>query len=75
MSEVFEIADRYVLASRSIRLQATYAGIPGHDHEMTDFSPRDTARRRRPTTGSTATPSPRSSPRRETTTAIGSPPT
>ena len=40
MSQVFDIADRYVerIAEMS-PISATYMGVPGHDHEMNDFSP------------------------------------
>ena len=40
MSQVFDIADRYVerIAEMS-PISATYMGVPGHDHEMDDFSP------------------------------------
>src|SRR5450432_3048049 len=40
MSEVYEIADRYVLAYAALDpIAATDAGIAGHEHELTDFSP------------------------------------
>jgi len=40
MSEVYEIADRYVLAYAALDpVAATDAGIAGHDHELTDYSP------------------------------------
>ena len=40
MSEIFEIADRYVERVAVLSpLSATYMGVPGHDHEMDDFSP------------------------------------
>jgi uncharacterized protein (DUF885 family) len=40
MSEVYDIADRYVLAYAALDpIAATDAGIAGHDHELTDFSP------------------------------------
>jgi uncharacterized protein (DUF885 family) len=40
MSEVYEIADQYVLAYAALDpIAATDAGIAGHDHELTDFSP------------------------------------
>ena len=40
MSQVFEIADRYVERVAVMNpLAATYMGVQGHDHEMTDFSP------------------------------------
>ena len=40
MSEVYEIADRYVLAYAALDpIAATDAGIAGHDHELTDYSP------------------------------------
>ena len=40
MSRIFEIADQYVdkVAAMS-PFSATYMGVPGHDHEMNDFSP------------------------------------
>jgi uncharacterized protein (DUF885 family) len=39
-SEVFEIAERYVEAVAALDpVSATGAGIAGHDHEMTDYSP------------------------------------
>ena len=73
MSEVYEIADQYVLAYAALDpIAATDAGIAGHDHELTDYSPDG---ERRPATGSTATRSPRSSRRRAPTTATASPPT
>jgi uncharacterized protein (DUF885 family) len=40
MSEVYEIADEYVLAYAALDpISATDAGIAGHDHEVTDYSP------------------------------------
>ena len=46
MSEVFDIADRYCEQLGALDpCSATYAGIPGHDHEMTDYSPAGAARR------------------------------
>ena len=40
MSEIFEIADRYVERVAELSpFSATYMGVPGHDHEMDDFSP------------------------------------
>ncbi len=46
MSEVFDVADHYVDTLGALDpCSATYAGIPGHDHEMTDFSPEGMARR------------------------------
>ena len=46
MSEVFDIADRYCTQLGALDpCSATYAGIPGHDHEMTDYSPAGAARR------------------------------
>ena len=46
MSEVFDIADRYCDQLGALDpCSATYAGIPGHDHEMTDYSPEGVARR------------------------------
>jgi uncharacterized protein (DUF885 family) len=46
VSEVFDIADRYCDQLGALDpCSATGAGIPGHDHEMTDFSPAGTAAR------------------------------
>jgi uncharacterized protein (DUF885 family) len=46
VSEVFDIADRYCTQLGALDpCSATYAGIPGHDHEMTDYSPAGVARR------------------------------
>jgi len=46
VSEVFDIADRYCDQLGALDpCSATYAGIPGHDHEMTDYSPEGSARR------------------------------
>jgi uncharacterized protein (DUF885 family) len=46
VSEVFDVADRYCDRLGALDpCSATYAGIPGHDHEMTDFSPEGVARR------------------------------
>jgi uncharacterized protein (DUF885 family) len=46
VSEVFEIADRYCDQLGALDpCSATGAGIPGHDHEMTDFSPAGVAAR------------------------------
>jgi uncharacterized protein (DUF885 family) len=46
VSEVFDIADRYCVQLGALDpCSATYAGIPGHDHEMTDYSPAGSARR------------------------------
>ncbi|MGO9877281.1 MAG: DUF885 domain-containing protein, partial [Acidimicrobiia bacterium] len=40
MSQVYEIADQYVLAYAALDpISATDAGIAGHDHELTDYSP------------------------------------
>ena len=40
MSQVYDIADHYVDAlTRLDPLSATFAGVAGHDAEMTDFSP------------------------------------
>ena len=40
MSQIFEIADRYVeKVAEMSPLSATYMGVPGHDHRMNDFSP------------------------------------
>ena len=40
MSQVYEIADQYVLAYAALDpIAATDAGIAGHEHELTDFSP------------------------------------
>ena len=39
MSQVFDIADRYVESVAQMSpLSATYMGVPGHDHRMNDFS-------------------------------------
>jgi uncharacterized protein (DUF885 family) len=46
VSEVFDIADRFCERLGVLDpCSATYVGIPGHDHEMTDFSPAGTAAR------------------------------
>ena len=46
MSEVFDIAARYCDQLGALDpCSATYAGIGGHDHEMTDYSPEGAARR------------------------------
>jgi uncharacterized protein (DUF885 family) len=46
VSEVFDIADRYCDQLGALDpCSATYAGIGGHDHEMTDYSPEGAARR------------------------------
>jgi uncharacterized protein (DUF885 family) len=46
VSEVFDIADRFCDRLGALDpCSATYAGIPGHDHEMTDYSPAGTAAR------------------------------
>ena len=46
MSEIFDVADRYCDRLGALDpCSATYAGIPGHDHEMTDYSPEGCARR------------------------------
>ena len=48
MSEVYEIADQYVLAYAALDpIAATDAGIAGHDHELTDYSPDGDAARDR----------------------------
>ena len=40
MSQVFDIADRYVeRVAEMSPISATYMGVPGHDHAMNDFSP------------------------------------
>ncbi len=40
MSQVFDIADRYVeRVAEMSPFSATYMGVPAHDHEMNDFSP------------------------------------
>ena len=40
MSQIFDIADRYVeKVAEMSPFSATYMGVPGHDHEMDDFSP------------------------------------
>ena len=46
MSEVYDIADRYVRAFAALDpISATDAGIAGHDHELTDYSPAGAAAR------------------------------
>jgi uncharacterized protein (DUF885 family) len=46
VSEVFDIADRYCTEFGALDpCSATYAGIAGHDHEMTDYSPDGASRR------------------------------
>jgi uncharacterized protein (DUF885 family) len=46
VSEVFDIADHYCDQLGALDpCSATYAGIPGHDHEMTDYSPAGVAGR------------------------------
>src|SRR5262249_53516937 len=46
VSEVFDIADRFCDQLGALDpCGATYAGILGHDHEMTDYSPEGTAAR------------------------------
>ncbi len=48
MSEVYEIAEQYVLAYAALDpIAATDAGIAGHDHELTDYSPDATSSRDR----------------------------
>ncbi len=48
LSEVYEIAERYVLAYAALDpVAATDAGIAGHDHELTDYSPDASAERDR----------------------------
>lgn len=40
MSAVFDLADRYVSELAALDpVTATARGVPGHDHEMTDYSP------------------------------------
>jgi uncharacterized protein (DUF885 family) len=46
MSEVYSIADRYVdNVAKLDPIAATNAGISGHEHELTDYSPAGTAAR------------------------------
>ncbi len=46
MSEVYELAERYVVAHCALDpLSATRAGIAGHETELTDYSPDGTAAR------------------------------
>jgi uncharacterized protein (DUF885 family) len=46
VSEVYDIADRYVDRFATLDpCSATAAGVKGHDHEMTDYSPAGTAAR------------------------------
>src|SRR5262249_47732109 len=45
-SRVYEIADRYVDRYAALDpISATGAGVAGHDHELTDFSPAGAAAR------------------------------
>ncbi len=40
MSRIFDIADRYVDGIAALDpILATATGVPGHEREMTDFSP------------------------------------
>ena len=72
LSDVYEIADRYVLAYAALDpIEATDAGIAGHEDELTDFSPDASAARG----SSTATRSPSSSERRPPPTPTASRPT
>ena len=42
-SPVFELADRYVSAVAELDpIAATHLGVPGHDHELPDYSPAGT---------------------------------
>ena len=37
---IFELSDRYIVESAALDpMLATFWGIPGHDDEMTDYSP------------------------------------
>ncbi|MEY2401349.1 MAG: hypothetical protein QOJ08_1460 [Ilumatobacteraceae bacterium] len=39
-SAIFELSDQYIVESAALDpMLATFWGIPGHDHEMTDYSP------------------------------------
>ena len=72
MSEVYEIADRYVLAYAALDpIAATDAGIAGHDHELTDYSPDAGAARDRLDRDTLAALAARAA---EPTTATASPP-
>jgi len=43
LSPVFELADRYVSAVAELDpIAATHLGVPGHDHELPDYSPAGT---------------------------------
>ncbi len=45
-SDIFELSDQYIVASAALDpLMATFWGVPGHDDEMTDFSPEGWARK------------------------------
>ena len=37
---IFELSDQYIVDSAALDpMLASFWGIPGHDHEMTDYSP------------------------------------
>jgi uncharacterized protein (DUF885 family) len=45
-SEIFALSDRYIVESAALDpMAASFWGIPGHDHEMTDYSPEGWAAR------------------------------
>ncbi len=40
MSDIFELSDQYIVESCTLDpMMATFWGVPGHDDEMTDYSP------------------------------------
>ena len=45
-SEIFALSDRYIVDSAALDpMLASFWGIPGHDDEMTDYSPEGWAAR------------------------------
>ena len=39
-TDIFELSDQYIVESAALDpMLASFWGIPGHDHEMTDYSP------------------------------------
>ncbi len=48
---IFELSDRYIVESAALDpMLASFWGIPGHDEEMTDYSPDGWASAARPAT-------------------------
>ncbi|MEA3183827.1 MAG: hypothetical protein QOJ74_304, partial [Ilumatobacteraceae bacterium] len=46
MSDIFELSDRYIVDTAELDpMLATFWGMPGHDAELTDYSPEGWARR------------------------------